>query len=73
MDDIAQIRADDDQQQGYQNLGALGGHDPRHVGEHADGRQADDEAHQLFNDGVGGGDKVTAQLCPLSGGQDGAA
>ena len=73
VDDVADVGAQDNQRQGAQNVGALGGGDPRHVGEHADGGQGDDKLHQLLNNGVEGADDIAAQLALLSGNHDGAA
>ena len=73
VDDIAQIGAQQHQRQGAQDLRALGGDHPRHHGEHADGREADDEAHQLLDHRIGGGDKVAAQPPLLLGSHDGPA
>ena len=70
---ISNVSAQQNQEQRTQNLSALGSDDPGHHGEDTDGSQADDEAHQLLDDSVGRGDKVTAQLGLLTGSQHGAA
>ena len=73
VDDVADVGAQEYQRQRAQDFRALGGDDPGHVGEHADGRQGDDEHHELLDDGVSGAHEVAAELCLLAGGQDGAA
>ena len=73
VNDVADVGAQNDQRQGAQDLGALSGDHPGHVGEHADGAQGDHELHQPLHHGVGGIHHVTDQLGPLTGSQDGAA
>ena len=73
VDNVADVRAENDQEERAQNGRALGGGDPRHVGEHADGRQGDDKLHQLLNDGVHGAHQIPAELALLARHHNGPA
>ena len=73
MDDVADVGAEDNQSQRAEDLSALRGHHPGHVGEHADGAQGNDEAHQPVDHGIGGVNHIPHQLGLFAGYQNGAA
>ena len=73
MENVADVGAQNDQRQRAEDLSALGGNHPGHVGKHTDGTQGDDEFHQPLNHGISGGHHVPDQLGLLTGSQNGAA
>ena len=73
MKDVGNVGTQQHQSERAQDLGALGGDDPSHHGEHTDGGEADDERHQAVDDLIEGGDDVAAQLALFAGSHDSTA
>ncbi len=73
VDNIADVCAENHQEERTQNSRALGSGHPRHVGEHAHRRQGDHELHQPLNNRVERTDHVPAELAFLPSHHNGSA